>query len=121
MIEHILKHYSYTRFPIAPSVISLLQEYSWPGNIRELRNMLERALLLSQGEELSTAHFPGLKPCETIEEVPKMIWNLEELEFSHIQKALTHFNGDKYETSTALGISLSSLYRKLEKIQNETS
>jgi DNA-binding NtrC family response regulator len=121
MIEHILKHYGYNRFPIAPSVISLLQEYSWPGNIRELRTMLERALLLSQGEDLTTAHFPGLKPTETIEELPRMIWNLEELEFSHIQKALTHFNGDKYETSTALGISLSSLYRKLEKIQNETS
>lgn len=121
MVEHILKSYGYTKFPIAPSVISLLQEYTWPGNIRELRNMLERALLLSQDEELTAAHFPGLKTVEYIEETPKVVWNLEELEYSHIQKALTHFNGDKYETSSALGISLSSLYRKLEKIQNETS
>lgn len=121
MIEYILKNYGYTKFPIVPSAISLLQEYNWPGNIRELRNMLERALLLTQGEELTTSHFPGLKTVEYIEEVPKVVWNLEELEYSHIQKALTHFNGDKYETSSALGISLSSLYRKLEKIQNEVS
>jgi DNA-binding NtrC family response regulator len=121
MVEHILKNYGYTKFPIAPSIIALLQEYTWPGNIRKLRNMLERALLLSQGEELTTTHFPGLKTVDTIEETPKVVWNLEELEYSHIQKALTHFNGDKCETSSALGISLSSLYRKLEKIQNETS
>lgn len=121
MVEHILTYYGYTHFPIAPDVISLLQEYTWPGNIRELRNMLERALLLTQGEQLTTAHFPGLKTCDITEDTPKVVWNLEELEYSHIQKALTHFNGDKYETSSALGISLSSLYRKLEKIQNETS
>jgi transcriptional regulator with PAS, ATPase and Fis domain len=122
MVEHILKDYGYTHFPIAPDVISLLQEYTWPGNIRELRNMLERALLLSQGEHLATTHFPGLvTTCDTPEETQKVVWNLEELEYSHIQRALSHFNGDKYETSSALGISLSSLYRKLEKIQSETA
>ncbi len=120
LIKHILASYGYTKLPVNPQVIKLLTDYQWPGNIRELRNMLERALLLSQGESLDPSHFPGMEKTFT-KELPgtNEIWNLDEIEKNHILQALKHFGGDKYETSNALGISLSSLYRKIDKIQQQ--
>ncbi|MFW6254002.1 MAG: sigma-54-dependent transcriptional regulator [Chitinivibrionales bacterium] len=121
--EHLLASFAYDSFPLKPEVVELLKEYDWPGNIRELKNMLERALLLAQGRELQPEHFPGLVPSAkiaqpTIETGNQQVWSLDDIERSHIIKALKHFQGDKYKTSSALGISLASLYRKLGKIQN---
>ena len=120
MIKHILTSYSYDKYPISEQVLEILIDYPWPGNIRELRNMLERGLLLAQGEPLAVSHFPGLEknPLPESTETAET-WNLEEVEKNHIIQALKHFGGDKYETSNALGISLSSLYRKLDKIQQQ--
>lgn len=127
LVKHVLLSYGYDFFPLNRQVEQLLVNYTWPGNIRELRNMIERALLISQGTELSMVHFPGIDPSpppppvqesvETILEIDS--WNLEEIEKNHILKILKRFAGDKYETSNALGISLSSLYRKLDKFQQQ--
>lgn len=122
LIQHILLSYGYDKFPLDPEILKILSEYPWPGNIRELRNMIERALLLSQNEVLTLAHFPGLEKSTPRPEPPLIVkpidtWNLDEIEKNHILKALKHFGGDKYEASNALGISLSSLYRKIDKIQ----
>ncbi|GAB4324966.1 MAG: hypothetical protein Kow0059_20860 [Candidatus Sumerlaeia bacterium] len=46
---------------VTPEAMRLLQDYHWPGNLRELRNVLERALLLARGAPLGVAHFPGLR------------------------------------------------------------
>jgi DNA-binding NtrC family response regulator len=119
LIKHILMSFGYSDFPIDEKVLELLMNYEWPGNIRELRNMIERSLLLAQGEPLAPIHFPGLeKPDKPMEENSE-VWNLDDIEKQHIQRALKHFNGDKYEASSALGISLSSLYRKLDKLQQQ--
>lgn len=122
LLKHMLLGFSYAHFPLSEEVVNTLVHYFWPGNIRELRNMLERALLLAQGEPLSREHFPGLDKaavCAHIKEDDVMpeVWNIDEIEKRHIVRALKHFGGDKYETSSALGISLSSLYRKLDKMQ----
>ncbi len=118
LIEHLLLCVGYDRFPLSKEVLNLLTNYSWPGNIRELKNVIERAILLSQGTPLSVPLFPGLECKEPIikSETPDC-WDLEEIEMFHIQKALKHFNGDKNKASAALGISLSSLYRKLEGLK----
>ncbi|KMQ50865.1 response regulator [Chitinispirillum alkaliphilum] len=123
LLKHVLTSFSYQHFPLSEDLINLLINYKWPGNIRELRNMLERALLLAQGAPLSPAHFPGLETSGSAkyDEPTPEIWNLDDLEKRHIVKALKHFGGDKYETSSALGISLSSLYRKLDKLQQHTT
>ncbi|MDG5815288.1 sigma-54 dependent transcriptional regulator [Chitinispirillales bacterium ANBcel5] len=123
LIKHMLMSFGYDQFPLQQSVIDTLVRYEWPGNIRELRNMLERALLLSQGKSLNCSHFPGLEgstPLNQDSSTPE-VWNLDDLEKLHIVKALKHFGGDKYETSNALGISLSSLYRKLDKMQQHAT
>jgi transcriptional regulator with PAS, ATPase and Fis domain len=120
MAEHILSGFGYPHLPLSPEVANLLVQYSWPGNVRELRNMLERAMLLSRGEPLSRIHFPGLEPSVhlTTEEPRTSVFSLEEIEKRHITKVLKEFDGDKNRASEALGISLSSLYRRLGKMQD---
>jgi DNA-binding NtrC family response regulator len=110
--EYFLNSSSYGHFPLDPDVLRLLAEYPWPGNTRELRNVLERALLLAQNEPLKPLHFPDLSP-----ELKKdNVQNLDELEDNHILETLEKFGGNKSKTCEALGLSISSLYRRLAKI-----
>jgi transcriptional regulator with PAS, ATPase and Fis domain len=118
IIKQVLVSFGYTQFPVDESVIDALVGYYWPGNIRELKNMLERALLLSRGNPLSLSHFPGILNKPIIEITPELKWDLETIERDHIISAMQHFNEDKHEICKALGISLSSLYRKLETINS---
>ncbi|MFP4164438.1 MAG: sigma-54-dependent transcriptional regulator [Chitinispirillaceae bacterium] len=112
--EHFLKAFGYDHMPLDEEVVEALSEYSWPGNIRELRNMLERALILSQGKALKLEHFPGLLPSESQNSREKPVWNLNEVGKRHIMRALEHFD-DKLKASKALGITVSALDQKLEK------
>jgi two-component system, NtrC family, response regulator len=115
LIEHILRGLGYTQFPLQSDVLNLLVRNHWHGNIRELKNVLERAILLSDGTELTKSNFsaPDL-PIDNESESGFDTWDLAEVEKRHILAALKHFNGDKNKASLALGISLSSLYRKIE-------
>ncbi len=120
IIKQILVGFGYTQFPVDQAVIDALVGYSWPGNIRELKNMLERGLLLSRGNPLSLTDFPGLLDKTCLKNLSEPVWNLDSIEKGHIIRAMKHFNEDKHEICKALGISLSSLYRKLEIISNES-
>jgi DNA-binding NtrC family response regulator len=95
---------------LTPEQALWLQTQSWPGNIRELRNTLERALLLSQEGEFTLQPHLGWKAQETIS-LPK---TLAQIEYSLIEQAIRDCQGDKAKAARRLGISLSSLYRKLE-------
>jgi DNA-binding NtrC family response regulator len=119
LCEQVLKEFDYSHLPVSNGVLQLVENYPWPGNIRELRNMLERACLLARGQEILPEHFPGLSVRPAA--VPHggdgvQLVNLDEMEKVHIKKVLEHCGGDKYKASDVLGISLSSLYRKLTKI-----
>lgn len=119
LIEHILKGFGYNSFPLQNDVLTMLVRNNWAGNIRELKNVLERAFLLSDGNPLSLDHFHSFQSIQqNIVENDVDTWDLHELEIRHLRKALKHFNGDKNKTSAALGISLSSLYRKMEDIND---
>ena len=117
--EQLLKSFDYSHLPLSPEVVHMLTGYAWPGNIRELRNMLERACLLSRGQDLAAAHFPGLG-LQAAAHVSggdgASLVSLDEMEKGHILKVLEHCKGDKYKASEVLGLSLLSLYRKLAKI-----
>lgn len=121
LINHILKEYSYPS-KLTPDIYQALKEYSFPGNIRELKNMIERAILLSQGTTITIDHFPGLGLYTNVQikNEPVIInndkdFNLENVEKNYISKALETFKKDKTRAALALGISLTSLYRKMEK------
>ncbi|MBP1994037.1 sigma-54 interaction domain-containing protein [Paenibacillus eucommiae] len=98
----------------------LLIAYSWPGNVREMRNVLERALYVMDGTWIGKADLPA----ELWEDSSKhnrrdnsLKEQLESFEEQLIREKLVHTNGDKQETARQLGISRSSLYQKLEKYE----
>ncbi|MBD3346675.1 MAG: response regulator [Chitinivibrionales bacterium] len=114
--EHLLAEFGYSHLPLAPDVIELLKRYSWPGNVRELRNMLERAMLLASGENIATSHFPGMDANVPVVESNNENLSLDDIVKHHVVKVLQSCNGDKNQACKILGISLSSLYRRLGKI-----
>ena len=128
LTNHMLEEMDYDKFPVSKDIIKVLKQYKWRGNIRELRNTLERALILAQGQALTLKHFAdivaivnaynalGENGHTEVAEPRKAVWNMDTLEEAHIRRALMHFRGDKMKTSTELGISLSCLYRKLGKM-----
>ncbi|WP_029275833.1 sigma-54-dependent transcriptional regulator [Pedobacter borealis] len=95
-------------------ISSILSDHSWKGNIRELKNVIERLVILSDGDTLSATALPP----EFFEFAPiENDYNLQQIEKQHIQKVLIHTKGNKTETSRLLGIGLTTLYRKIEEYQ----
>ncbi len=100
---------------LSPEALDLLVSHSWPGNIRELRNVLERAVLLSRNGRLTPRYFSGLGG-NALPESQDVSIGLEEMEKRHIGNVLDRFNGDTRKAAEALGISLATLYRKIKKL-----
>jgi DNA-binding NtrC family response regulator len=100
------------------SVVKALVAYHFPGNVRELRNMVERALILSDGSKLSLRFFAGLPMVEdeilNTEELEEQ-FDLDEAEKRLIIKALQKTDYKKGETAQLLNITRQSLDRRLEK------
>ena len=96
---------------IAADARLLLENYSWPGNIRELRNVLERAILLSHGKPLKPEHFPGIQSIS--ESVPPGTSELDMIRF-----ALNKFKGNKRKAAEFLGMSRITLYRRLKQLSS---
>jgi DNA-binding NtrC family response regulator len=101
---------------VSPEVLGLLTAYPWPGNIRELRNVLERACLLSRGNPLAPAHFPGLGGLAISHGSVLHTPAFGDRETLRLTSLLKEFGGDKIKTAQAMGISRASLYRKLKKM-----
>jgi DNA-binding NtrC family response regulator len=118
LVRHVLENMGFPAVEITPEVMELLKEYPWPGNIRELRNVLERALLLSHGQPLTIVHFYGLDPAYNLD-IPAVIspGKYSEIEESHIRTVLKCFQGNTIKASKALGMSRATLYRKLKKFR----
>lgn len=112
--------------------IQHLQNYDWPGNIRELRNVMERAIILADGPELSVYTLPDeiLKgQVSTVAasggdisyhengggEVESINIDLKSVEQEHIMRVLNMVNGNKSEAAKKLDIGLATLYRKLKE------
>ncbi|MEQ7801469.1 sigma-54 dependent transcriptional regulator [Pedobacter sp. ASV1-7] len=91
----------------------LLMKHSWKGNIRELKNVMERVVILADGQLLSANLLPYEFHTETIGNDGDMM-KLENVEKQHIDKILKYTGGNKTETARLLGIGLTTLYRKLE-------
>jgi two-component system response regulator AtoC len=100
-----------------------LQAYGWPGNIRELRNAVERAMLLVEGDELTAAEFPvvtdrGIALTEGVELPPNGI-DLEELERSLVVQALERSGWNQTRTAAMLGLNRDQIRYRIEKFKLE--
>ncbi len=103
---------------ISEDVISLLMNYDFPGNVRELENIIERGVALSNGNKIETAHLPeDLKELSirTFRKKEGKIPSLEEQEEAYIKWVLKEVGGNKTLASQILGIDRVSLWRKLKK------
>src|SRR5918996_2784066 len=104
---------------VSSSAKALFLDYPWPGNIRELRSVVESAVMVSDGDYITLSDLPmNLQNYATghREEIgTKAIRNMEEGEKNLIEEALRQTNGNKAKAAEALGISTRTLYRKLEK------
>ena len=99
--------------------LSLLASHDWPGNVRELRNAVERALILAgPGEPIRSSHLPpGLreKANVRVQITSQDFRSLREVEMAHIRAVLEACEGNKARTAEILGISPSTIWRKLQE------
>ena len=106
----------------SPEVMTSLKEYPWPGNVRELENCIEHAIVVENSKEITLRSIPK----EILKKKRKAdpfdhpgVFRLEDTEKLLIQKALLEFNGQKAKAAEALGISITTLWRKLKKLNLE--
>ena len=104
---------------ISSSVKALFLDYPWPGNIREIKSVIESAVMVSDGDYVTVSDLPmNLQQYATRHReqiATKAIRNIEEGEKALIEEALKQTNGNKAKAAEALGISTRTLYRKIEK------
>lgn len=121
LANHFLKHYSakYGKSvsKLSEAAMTRLTKHTWPGNIRELQHSLERAIILSNSPVLQPEDFT--LSASTIKDGEQPInldqFNLEEVEKLLIRKVLKKHNGNITQAASELGLTRSSLYRRLEK------
>jgi DNA-binding NtrC family response regulator len=99
---------------VTEEAAALLQGYGWPGNIRELQNVVERAAILCQGEQILPAYL-NLTPASPAPAAagPR---TLRELEREAILAALAACKGNRRATAEQLGIGLRTLYTRLKEL-----
>jgi len=99
------------------ATMRVLMSLPWKGNIRELDNVLERAMILGNGEWITAADLPGQGNVgDSIDAEDNLTRAIELYEKTHIERMLGKAGGDKIRAAELLGLSLSTLYRKLEKL-----
>ena len=106
------KKYGKSIKPLSTEASQALLDYSWPGNIRELSHLMERAVLLCREDELSVANL-NIRATQHADSLPMM--TLEEAEKKLIKQALDRVEQHVPKAATLLGLTKSSLYRRLEK------
>ena len=108
---------------LSEEALEILRDYSWPGNVRELENVIERTLVLSDGEVIEPSDLPleamDRPPADPAEEADgaegPLNDQLERLERELITRAMEQARGVKTRAAQILGIKTSALYYKLEK------
>lgn len=107
-------------FRVHRDALRCLMAYDFPGNVRELLNLLERAVLLADGEEITCEHLPGVCRCSRTRDdragcppFPEVVLPLAEMERRYLGWSLVHHEGDRRSLAHELGISERTLYRKL--------
>ncbi|GMU66246.1 MAG: hypothetical protein AMXMBFR36_25200 [Acidobacteriota bacterium] len=103
------------RCQLQRGALEALRRHPFPGNVRELRNVLERACLLSDGGPIGLAHLPVqiAAPGAALAPTPDRVRPLEEVERDYLRWAADRFGGDRGALARALGLSERTLFRKL--------
>jgi DNA-binding NtrC family response regulator len=115
---------------LSPEAIDVLLEHEWPGNVREMANVMEHAYIIAGGQCITPAHLPhhirpsGTPPTlslatETVGTPASTGRTLREIEMEHVLRVLHKHAGNKPAAAAELGISLKTMYNKLNQLQEE--
>ncbi len=119
LVDHFLtmfvKKYPKGITGVSAPALKKLQNYKWPGNIRELRHTLERAVILAEATMLQPSDFLFPESEKEVEGVVFDNYNLEDVEKTVIRKALSKYEGNVSHAAKELGLTRTSLYRRMEK------
>jgi len=125
LIESLLSRIAPERqLTISPETLEIFQQYSFPGNIRELRNILERATLLADDDNILPEHLPAdvsvnKNSSQHIQMADaEKILPLEEVERRYLAQVVSSFPGDRNKLASMLGISKRTLFRKLQSMKS---
>ena len=123
LIDHFLttRQFGSKRWTLAPDAMQALQNYDWPGNIRELANVIERAQILAEENLITLDDLPEALHREPRGAADAGPLNLNELERRTTRDALEQASGNKANAAKSLGISRRALYRLIEKYGIQTS
>jgi len=123
LVGRLADRYQLAVAALAPETVAALTAYAWPGNIRELENVLARALALRSGQSITlrdlppeiTKAAPAAAGAGLLEQEPTL--PLEEVERRYILRVLEATKGNKLKAAEVLGIDRSTLHRKLKQMQ----
>jgi DNA-binding NtrC family response regulator len=118
---------------LSPEAVDVLLEHEWPGNVRELANVMEHAYIIAGGQMITPEHLPHnirvraaaptmlkLSPSSgTTSGLPPGTRTLREIEMEHVLRVVDKHNNNKPAAAAELGISLKTLYNKLNQLQEE--
>ena len=113
-LDHHARHYRKNIGSFDDKALSALEDFPWPGNIRELDHAIERAVLMAQGKTIKVSDL-GLRAVSEDDVGTLEDMSLDEVERLLIQKALARYNGNVSHAAKALGLSRSALYRRRER------
>ena len=120
LIQHFLKQYAAKHGRkverVSGAALAQLQSYDYPGNARELANIIERAVIVANGKRLEEKDLPpGLNAAVSARRQKEKPPSLAELEASYIAEVLARTSGNKTESARILGISRKNLYEKIAR------
>ncbi len=119
LVEHYLniyqKKYAKANLKLTTATLEKLKNYDWPGNVRELQHTVERAVILCESETLKPDDFVLREGSNQSTDLRFSNFNLDNIEKTVIQKVLAENNGNISKAAEELGLTRSSLYRRMEK------
>ena len=118
-LQYYNKKYHRSIRSLSPSALNRMQKYHWPGNVRELQHILERAVIMNKGQVLNSEDlFLNTRATQEQDDQQNLTisnFNLEHVEKMMIQKVLKKHHGSVTHAASELGLTRTSLYRRMEK------
>jgi DNA-binding NtrC family response regulator len=121
LVHHFLDKYTKVMnkqvLGITNGAMRALLNHEWRGNVRELENVIERAVIFAEGRQIAVEDLPFATTVSSDDVSEDLKESLRQFERQHIIYSLRRHNYDKVETAKSLGIGVSSLYRKLDELE----